>query len=51
MRSSVISMRHEQISTIATKADQFNETIFNSKLAVENLMKIYKKLEEGDQAR
>lgn len=34
MRSSTIRIRHENVSAIATKADQFNDSAFNTKLAV-----------------
>jgi hypothetical protein len=51
MRSNMVSIRQSTISSIATKADQFEEAIYNPKTAIEHLSKIYRTLEEGDKIR
>lgn len=48
MRSNVVSIKQECTSSIATKADSQNDSVFNLKLAVETLLKIYKTLVESD---
>lgn len=51
MRSSVINIKYEHTSAIATKIDPQADSIYNSKLAIETLSKIYRGLEEHDQTR
>jgi hypothetical protein len=51
MRSSVINIKHEHTSAIATKVDPQADSIYNSKLAIETLSKIYRGLDEADQTR
>lgn len=51
MRANMVCIRQSTISSIATKADQFEDIVYNSKIAIENLSKIYRSLEEGDKIR
>lgn len=51
MRSNMVNVRQEVISSVATKADQFVDSIYNAKVAIDNLSKIYRNLEENDKIR
>lgn len=48
MRSSIINIRQEEMSTIATKNIKTNDNLINSKLAIETLMRLYRSYEESD---
>jgi len=51
MRSSVISIKSEPASNIATKTSQNPHAIYNVKMAVDTLTRIYKGLSEQDSSR
>ena len=51
MRSNMVNVRQEAISSVATKIDQNSDLIYNSKVAVDTLSKIYRNLEENDKMR
>lgn len=51
MRTNSVTMRHSTIASIATKSDQIDNPIYNSKLAIDWLSKIYRSLEEGDNTK
>jgi hypothetical protein len=47
----MVNVRQEVIASIATKVDQNGDLVYNSKVAVDNLSKIYRTLEENDKMR
>jgi hypothetical protein len=47
----MVNVRQEVISSVATKIDQNSDLIYNSKVAVDTLSKIYRSLEENDKMR
>ena len=51
MRSSVINIKSDVVSNLATRMDQNSDSIYNSKLAIETLTKMYRVLEESDTTR
>jgi hypothetical protein len=51
MRSNIVNVRQEIVSSVATKIDQSADLIFNTKVAIDTLSKIYRNLEEDDKIR
>jgi hypothetical protein len=51
MRSNIVNVRQEIVSSVATKIDQSADLIFNTKVAIDTLSKIYRNLEEGDKIK
>lgn len=51
MRSNIINVRQDAIVGVATKIDQNADLVYNSKVAIDTLSKIYKSLEESDKMR
>jgi hypothetical protein len=51
MRSSVVSIRRDVTPTIATKTNQNSDSLYNIKLAIETLTRMYRGLEETDPTR
>lgn len=51
MRSSMVNIRNESTSNIASKVDPQADCIYNIKLAIETLSKIYRGLNEEDPTR
>jgi hypothetical protein len=51
MRSAMINIRHDVTSSIATKTHHIEDNMYNSKVAIEHLSKIFKSLEAEDPVR
>ena len=51
MRSAMINIRHDVSSSIATKTHHIEDNMYNSKVAIEQLSKIFKSLEAEDPVR
>lgn len=51
MRSNIVNVRQDAIVTVPTKIDHNADLIYNSKLAIDTLSKIYRSLDESDKIR
>lgn len=51
MRSNIVNVRQDVIVSVATKIDQNADLVYNSKVAIDTLSKIYRSLEENDKIR
>jgi hypothetical protein len=51
MRSNIVNVRQDAIVGVATKIDQNADLVYNSKVAIDTLSKIYRSLDESDKIR